>query len=146
VSVVYLESSAVLAWLFGEPEAPLIRLIIDEADTVLSSPLTAAESRRALIRVAHDGGLDAASSRRLLALLVATEMGWTPIEMTDAVWQRAGQPFPAEPLRTLDALHLAAILQVAGLVADINVVTLDRRVSAAAAGLGLGVLPASSVP
>jgi predicted nucleic acid-binding protein len=141
VTPVYLESSAVLAWLLGEPQSRDIQTLIDSAPVVFSSPLTSAEVRRALARAAHDGHLSTADDRRLRALLQDAETGWASVEIDDDTWRRAGDPFPAEPLRTLDALHVAAALRIAAAAPDLRVMTFDRRVAAAARGLGVAVEP-----
>lgn len=50
VGIVYVESSAVLAWLLGEPTGEMVRGVLDEADRVVTSALTAVECARALQR------------------------------------------------------------------------------------------------
>ena len=56
------------------------------------------------------------------------------VPVSDAVMARAGRPFPVEPVRTLDAMHLATI----ELIGDrqLAVLTLDSRVRANAIALG----------
>ena len=58
-----------------------------------------------------------------------------------AVIDRARKPFPAEPIRTLDALHLASALNAAETLDDLSVLSLDRRIRSSARALGLSVLP-----
>ena len=48
--IVYAESSAVLAWLLGESNEPLVRDALDGADRVVTSSLTALECARGLTR------------------------------------------------------------------------------------------------
>ena len=50
---------------------------------------------------------------------------------------RAGQAFPVEPVRTLDALHLASALEFLVLFPDLKVLSLDDRVLANLPQLGL---------
>lgn len=138
---VYLESSAVLAWILGEAAGPSIKTLVDDAPVVFSSALTIAETCRALIRGVTTERVTAAAERQALALLSNARTGWASIEMNDAVWDRVGQPFPGEPLRTLDVLHLALVLRVAQVYPEFAVVTLDERVRAGAEALGLRVLP-----
>jgi hypothetical protein len=54
---------------------------------------------------------------------------------------RARQPFPAEPIRSLDAIHLASALELAAALPDVGLLSLDHRVRAAGTGLGLRVVP-----
>ena len=58
-----------------------------------------------------------------------------------AVIDRARRPFPVEPIRTLDALHLASALGAKEALDDLFMLSLDHRVRAAARAVGLGVLP-----
>jgi hypothetical protein len=58
------------------------------------------------------------------------------------VVDRARSPFPGEPIRTLDALHLASALVARAAVADLAVLSLDEKVRAVGRALGLPVTPA----
>jgi hypothetical protein len=55
---------------------------------------------------------------------------------------RARRPFPAEPIRTLDAIHLATASLAHSLVPDMAVLSLDGRLRASARQMGLELLPA----
>ena len=50
--------------------------------------------------------------------------------------------FPGDPIRTLDALHLASLLFARSAVAGLRLLSLDERVRQAAKGLGVAVEPA----
>jgi predicted nucleic acid-binding protein len=57
-------------------------------------------------------------------------------ELTPAVCDLAAQIAPQKPLRTLDALHLATyLLARRRLGSDIEMLTVDRRLEDAAAGV-----------
>ena len=58
--VLYLESSVVLAWLFGESTAPKILTRLNSAKTLAASALTLLETERALLRAAHQQLIKAA--------------------------------------------------------------------------------------
>ena len=62
----YLESSAVLAWLLGEPRGTLVRPALENAEFIVSSDLTVVECDRVLVRATALGELSeaAAASRR----------------------------------------------------------------------------------
>ena len=47
------------------------------------------------------------------------------------------RPFPVEPIRTLDAIHLASALLAASAAEDFAVLTLDERIRNNAIELGL---------
>ena len=56
--------------------------------------------------------------------------------------ERARRPFPGEPIRTLDALHLASALTARTAITDLALLSLDDRIRNAGARLGLPLQPA----
>ena len=56
--------------------------------------------------------------------------------ITDAALARAGRPFPVEPIRTLDAVHLATAELLGEPPQLVTVLTRDHRVSENAKALG----------
>ncbi|HLE76844.1 MAG TPA: type II toxin-antitoxin system VapC family toxin [bacterium] len=138
---IYAESSAILAWLLGEPAGGDSRTRLTEAEQVFSSVLTLVEIDRVLIRAQIVEGLnegDVVERRRTLA---RASRHWNLVHIRDEVLERARRPFPTEPIRTLDALHLASALSVGAAVPDLAVLSLDDSIRSAAAGLGFDVLP-----
>jgi hypothetical protein len=73
--------------------------------------------------------------------LRATAAHWVLLPLSPDVLGRARQPLPAEPFRTLDALHLSSALSVADSTGAITMLRLDRRIRSSARGLGFPVLP-----
>ena len=106
----YAESSAVLAWLLGEEAAPPVREILSKAELVIASDLTLLECDRVLIRAVALGEIaeTAAADRR--AHLNAAAAHWHVLRLSADIVDRARRPFPAEPIRTPDAIHLASAL------------------------------------
>lgn len=137
MSVLYLETSAVLAWLLGEPQADDVRTTINGADTIVASVLTPLECERVLVRAETDSTLKAREAQSLRGLLRRAVAGWMLMELTASVRERAGRAFPVEPVRTLDALHLATALEFSTAFADLEVLSLDRRILSNAEPLGL---------
>lgn len=70
--------------------------------------------------------------------MAATEV----IEITSSILERARQDFPVEPVRSLDAIHLATALEWHQ-IEDTVVVTYDRRVWDNAVALKLNVVPSN---
>jgi uncharacterized protein with PIN domain len=138
---VYAESSAVLAWLLDESSAPAILEALAGAEAVYASELTLVECDRAIILGAHLADFSEADAERCRGELAAASASWRIIQMTDEVTARARRAFPAEPVRTLDALHLASALLARSASADLSLVALDERVRRNARGLGLELLP-----
>jgi predicted nucleic acid-binding protein len=62
-------------------------------------------------------------------------------ELDRAIVDRARRAFPAEPLRTLDAIHLATATLANSLVPDMAILSLDRRVRTSAREMGFALLP-----
>jgi hypothetical protein len=61
------------------------------------------------------------------------------IAVSEYVLTRASHPFPAEPVRTLDAIHLATVEQLGGPPQLLTVVTRDARIRENAIALGYAV-------
>jgi predicted nucleic acid-binding protein len=66
---------------------------------------------------------------------------WTLLALDEEILERARRPFPAEPVRTLDAIHVASAVTARRAVPDLAMLTLDGRIRQAAARLGLIVVP-----
>jgi len=139
--IVYAETSAVLAWLLGESRGRRVARTFRSAERIVASGLTVAECERALVRAVTTGQLDDEHARRIRQLLGRAVKTWALVGIGDAVLARTSQRFPVEPVRTLDAIHLATARLVADQIGPILVVSLDERVRANAPGLGLDVGP-----
>ncbi len=140
--VAYAESSAVLAWLLGEPDGAIAASAFKRADHVVASVLTGVECSRAIVRAAHLGELSKTDARRLSLALAEAEEGWHRLEVSERVLSVARAPFPAEPLRTLDAIHVASAVIAHEAYRDLVVVTFDNRVRASLVGLGIPLIDA----
>lgn len=139
--IVYAESSAVLAWLFGESRGVAVRAALAAAEVVLASDLTVVECRRVLIRAGATGRLSEADAGGLRGRLARAAAAWTLLRLDDDALDRAGRPFPVEPVRTLDALHLGAALAARAAVPEMRLLSLDDRVRDNGVALGFVVLP-----
>lgn len=137
----YAESSAVLAWLLDEPTAPAVRRLLDEAGIIIASDLTLIECDRVLLRAVALKELTEAEAADRRAHLVAAAAHWQVLRIAAEVVDRARQPFPGDPVRTLDAIHLASLLVARSALAGLRLLSLDRRVRQAAQALGVNVEP-----
>jgi len=137
VRVIYLESSALLPWLLGQSDAAEIRRAVDRAEVVLTSMLTFTETERVLMRAESQGALRGGDAQRLRGLLNRTGASWTRMAVSAEVLSRAARAFPVEPVRTLDAIHLATALEFATIFPDLRVVSFDRRICSNAEALGI---------
>ncbi len=137
MNALYVESSAVLAWLFGEPRMHEFARRVNRADAVLTSTLTLLEAERVLIRAERQGLIKAADGRRIHGLLARAAAGWTLMELSESVRAGAARAFPVEPVRTLDALHLSTALLFLQAFPNLRILTFDQRIAANAVALGL---------
>ena len=125
---VYAESSAVLAWRLGEDAARRVREVPSKADLVVAPDLTLLECDRVLIRAVTLGEIDEGAAADRRAYLNARAAHWQMLRLSADIVDRSRQPFPAEPIRTLDALHLASALAARSAVADVELLSLDDRI------------------
>lgn len=141
MKIVYAESSAVLAWLLGEPQQDSIRAVLSAADRVVTSALTVIECSRGLARARELGRATESGELAALHLLDQAAASWSVLDISDRVAQRARGSFPREPVRTLDAIHLATAIAFNDALGDVGVLSLDARVRGNASVLGLAVEP-----
>lgn len=137
MSAVYLETSAILRWLFGEADAPRIALRIQEAAEPVCSVLTILETHRVLIRAERERPSRGRRLGLLRRQLAEASADWNVLEITPEICVRAGEPFPVEPVRTLDAIHLATALHFARAFPGLSVLTFDERILVNLEPLGL---------
>lgn len=137
----YAESSAVLAWLLGDLGGEAVREALSGAEIVLASHLTLIECSRILIRARRTGRLSEAQLADREARLQQVEPHWSLLEIDSEIVERARRPFPLEPIRTLDAIHLATALVARSAVPGIGLLSLDDRVRRCGRRLGFRLLP-----
>jgi uncharacterized protein with PIN domain len=141
--IVYAESSAILAWLLGETTQSLVLKELRTADRVVSSSLTSVECARGLSRARAMKRLSATDELAALHLFDAAQKSWDVHDLSDRVTTRARRPFPAEPVRTLGALHLATALVFQEALGTLAVLSLDDRIRDNVKALGIPVIPKS---
>jgi uncharacterized protein len=123
--MIYLDSSVALAHLLAEDRFP--------PDTLWDQPLVSSRllecevwNRINARRLQDSHGDDARALVNRIAM----------IEMVPPVLRRALDPFPA-PVRTLDAIHLAAIEFIRAQGASVQLASYDERMLGAARLLGI---------
>jgi predicted nucleic acid-binding protein len=136
-SVRYIETSALLAAVLDrDPEA--VALLRADGQRVTSA-LTFAEASRAIVRGSLTGRITAEQARARMRVLRTFERRCLVIAVTGDVLARVRRPFPVEPIRTLDAIHLATAELVGEPPALMTIVTRDRRVEQNAVALGYAI-------
>jgi len=146
VSTVYAESSAVLRWLLGTADAESIEHALAGARAVVTSELTSAEVGRSLRRLVTADRIDGDAAERAWTSYAGAAAHWRLYVISDTVLRRVRQPFPREPVRTLDAIHLATASLYAVEVAPPVVLSTDHALRSNAEALGLAVAPARPSP
>ena len=138
----YTESSAVLAWLLEQEHGELVADTLADAELIVSSDLTLIECDRVIRAVALNELQESdAAHRKTRFNAVATR--WTLLALDEEIIERARRPFP-EPIRALDAIHLASAVSARKAVSDLAMLSLDGRVRKAADRLGFSLLPADA--
>jgi predicted nucleic acid-binding protein len=137
----YLESSAVLALLLGETGRTPVDAALRAAERVVASDLTLVECERSLRNAVALGRVSEHAAGRQRTRLRELAETWFVLGLSAEVLARAAQTFPAEPVRTLDALHLASALVAQTGFGDVALISLDQRVRVNAEALGFAVLP-----
>jgi uncharacterized protein with PIN domain len=92
--MVYAESSAVLAWLLGEPRGGEVAETLRSARGVIASDLTLVECDRVLIRAWASGLISETERVDQSVALARVAAHWTRLRTDEEVVERARRPFP----------------------------------------------------
>jgi predicted nucleic acid-binding protein len=130
-----------VAWLFAEPGAADCARLLGEAALVVASDLTLIECDRTMIRAEAATQLLPAAAAERKAALSRAAAHWSVFRLDGEVVERARRAFPNEPIRTLDAIHLATALVGRSAIGDLTLLSLDERVRENGRALGFQVLP-----
>lgn len=134
--VLYADTSALVKLVVREAESEAIEAEVSRWHRIATSDITAIELPRAASRARADGRVGVADGRVVLELLAALQI----VPTTDDVRALAATMEPVE-LRTLDAIHLSAALELGADLAA--VLTYDRRMAAVARERHLEVIAPS---
>lgn len=130
----YIESSAlVAAVLEGDTAA---KASIRAQGQRVTSALAVAEASRAVLRARLSGRITAQQERKAILTLQRFTRRCHIVSVTDAILDHAGRQFPVEPVRTLDAIHLATVEALGDPPALLTITTRDVRVRDNAIALG----------
>jgi predicted nucleic acid-binding protein len=132
-----MESSALVAALLEHDTAVMKPL--PAGTRHMTSALTFAEAGRAIIRARMAGRLTAAEEQVAARALRTFERRCFVLDVDRTVLARVRRPFPVEPIRTLDAVHLATAEILGEAPQAVTIVTRDERVRANALALGYSV-------
>lgn len=133
----YIESSALVAAVL-EGDAAAKASIRAQGQRVTSA-LTIAEASRAVLRARLSARVTAQQHRAALLTLQRFARRCHIVSVTETILTRAGRPFPVEPIRTLDGIHLATVEALGDPPALVIIITRDLRVRQNATALGYPV-------
>jgi predicted nucleic acid-binding protein len=134
VGIRYIESSALVAALL-EHDAEALRSLRAQARHITSA-LTLAETARAIVRARVGERLTPDAERAAVRALRRFERRCYVVAVTDDVLARVRRRFPVEPVRTLDAVHIATVESLGEPPQLLAIVTRDHRVGEHAKALG----------
>jgi predicted nucleic acid-binding protein len=137
VGVRYIESSALVAALLEHDAEALTSL--RAGARLVTSALTLAEAARALVRARIGERLTPDAERAAVRALRRFERRCYVVAVTDDVLARVRRPFPVEPVRTLDAVHIATAESLGEAPQLMSIVTRDHRIRENARALGYAV-------
>jgi predicted nucleic acid-binding protein len=133
----YIEASALVAALLERDTAALKKN--PDGTHLVTSTLTFAEAGRAIIRARATGRLTAEQEQAAVRALRTFERRCFILDVDRTVLDRVRRPFPIEPIRTLDAVHLATADLLGEPPPLVTIVTRDDRVRKNAEALGYSV-------
>ena len=137
VGILYVESSALVAALL-EHDAEALKSLRARARQITSA-LTLAETARAIVRARIGERLTIDAERAAVRALRRFERRCYVVAVTDDVLARVRRPFPVEPVRTLDAVHIATVESLGEPPQLVAIVTRDHRVRENVQALGYSV-------
>ncbi len=136
------DTSAIVPLCVQEPNSATVRESLIEDPSMVVWWGTRTECISALMRQVREGGLTPTDERSARHVLQALMQTWAEMQPSEALRSTAERLLTVHPLRTADALQLAAALQwCQGLTTGQDVVTFDRQLRDASYREGFTVLP-----
>jgi predicted nucleic acid-binding protein len=138
---IYLDASALVKLFVDEDDSDALNAALVGADDVIVSDLALTEMASAIGRRCREGALTAVEARRLQREADKLAESCHRVELTPPAHRHAERLLLSatvpEPLRTLDALHIALSIQAEAA----TLVTYDVRLRRVAESQGLFVVP-----
>jgi len=137
----YFDSSALVKRYVREAGARAVERYL-ASSTLATSRLTEAEISAALARRVREGDVKASDRRRALDALRADLSRFHVVELVPGLIASVHQLLERHALRAADAIHLAAARSLRDQIdPDLELVSYDQRLNAAARAEGVPVLP-----
>ena len=127
------DASAIVPLLMAEDSTPTLQALAIEDPAMLVWWSTEVECASAIARLEREGGLDEEAAAEAFARLARLAAGWHEVDPTDGIREAAVRILRVHPLRSADALQLAAAYVAADRrPSSLAIVTLDQRLLTAA--------------
>ncbi len=139
MTALYVETSALLALLFSEKNEKEISDAIFASDPIVSSRITLMEAMRSVRRATALHHITEADGVKAQGFLENLKNQWIWCQISDSAEDRVSRAFPEEPVRTLDAIHIAAMLDLLKIYPDLKILTYDERIKKNIIPLGLKI-------
>jgi uncharacterized protein len=136
------DSSAIVPLLIRQPQTDAVRAVLDEDEAMVVWWASHTECASAFARLRRERSLGIAEESQVLRLLHELSESWHEIRPTEDVRALSLRLLRTHPLRSADALQLAAALSWAGRPQGDVLVTYDERLATAARLEGFRIAPA----
>jgi predicted nucleic acid-binding protein len=133
---IYLETSPLLSWLFNQDTAQIVKATLQSGETLVTSSLTRIETIRAILRATALNKVTREQSDSLVQGANHILSACIIKRISTAVEKQASKAFPIEPIRSLDAIHLATATIFLAAYPDLKILSFDLRVINNAKALG----------
>jgi predicted nucleic acid-binding protein len=139
------DASAIVPLLVAEPTTTQVQALATDDPVMLVWWSTGIECASAIARLERDGDLDEPAVTAIFRRLKQLAAGWHQVDASDAVRDAATRFLRVHPLRSADALQLAAAFVAAEAdPATLDLITLDDRLASAARKEGFHVVEITS--
>ncbi|MBR9990466.1 MAG: type II toxin-antitoxin system VapC family toxin [Gemmatimonadetes bacterium] len=135
------DSSAIVPLLLRQPRTDAARSLLDEDDEMVVWWASQTECASKFARLRREQSLDVDDESRALRVLHELSESWHEVRPTEDVRALSLRLLRTHPLRSADALQLAAALSWAGRPQGEALVTYDERLGRAARLEGFRVVP-----
>ena len=136
------DASAVIPLLLEQPMSARARALLEEDPDVVIGWGTPVECASAFARLRRENALSSGDEAELARDLDRLRAGWFEMTPGDPVRAQAIRALRFHPLRSADALQLAAALEWSGTPVSGELVTFDAHLASAAEREGFSVLGA----
>ena len=133
----YIETSTLLAAAIDDD--PKAKMALQGEGHRIASELTFVEASRVVVRRRAINDLTSAQERTAIRRIRMFRNRCDLLALTERVFERVGRPFPVEPVRTNDAIHLATAELIDEQPQLVTIVTRDRHIRENAIALGFMV-------